>query len=215
MRHFYVGLFVIVTLVVLGFYTLFMADVALFGGRQEVRVQLESAGGLREGDSVLLAGRRTGRVLRLTYDPLAPREQRITAVITLEDGVELREGYSIRVVEATALGGRRVEIEPGEPGSVAIALDTALVGEVAPGLFDSLSGFGEAFSSEGDGLMAKVFDDPAHQVLYGFLLSFQHLQKVPVDIHQSARDALAGVGDLRGLEYVLQIVDLQRRRRDG
>lgn len=156
MRHFYVGLFVIVTLVVLGFYTLFMADVALFGGRQEVRVQFESAGGLREGDSVLLAGRRTGRVLRLTYDPAAPRAQRITAVITLEEGVELREGYSIRIVEATALGGRRIEIEPGEPGSVAVALDSALTGEVAPGLFESLAGFGEAFSGEGDGLMAKV-----------------------------------------------------------
>lgn len=156
MRHFYVGLFVIVTLVVLGWYTLFMADVALFGGRQEVRVQFESAGGLREGDSVLLAGRRTGRVMQLSYDPKAPLEQRITALLTLEEGVELREGYSIRIVESTALGGRRVDVEPGVPGAALVSLATPLRGVVAPGLFDSLAGFGEAFSGEGDGLMAKL-----------------------------------------------------------
>jgi len=149
MRHFYVGLFVIVTLFVLGYYTLFMADVALFGDRQEAKVQFESAGGLREGDSVLLAGRRTGRVMRLTYDANAPLERRITATITLEEGVVLRQGYEILIVEATALGGRQITIEPGDPSALEVSLDSPLTGDVAPGLFEALAGFGDALGGEG------------------------------------------------------------------
>lgn len=158
MRHFYVGLFVIVTLFVLGYYTLFMADVALFGDRQEVKVQFESAGGLREGDSVLLAGRRTGRVMRLTYDANAPLESRITATITLEEDVVLRDDYEILIVESTALGGRQVTIEPGDPASPRISLTAPLTGDVAPGLFDALAGFGDALGGEGGAgeLMAKL-----------------------------------------------------------
>lgn len=149
MRHFYVGLFVIVTLFVLGYYTLFMAGVDLFGNQQEVKVQFESAGGLREGDSVLLAGRRTGRVTRLTYDATAPYESRITATITLEEDVVLRTGYEILIVESTALGGRQVTIEPGDPSGTTIALTAPLTGDVAPGLFDALAGFGDALGGEG------------------------------------------------------------------
>ena len=158
MRHFYVGLFVIVTLFVLGYYTLFMADVALFGNQQEAKVQFESAGGLREGDSVLLAGRRTGRVMRLTYDASAPLESRITATITLEEGVTLRQGYEILIVEATALGGRQVTIEPGDPSAPEVSLAAPLEGDVAPGLFEALAGFGDALGGEGGAgeLMAKL-----------------------------------------------------------
>lgn len=158
MRHFYVGLFVIVTLCVLGFYTLFMADVALFGTQQQVKVQFESAGGLREGDSVLLAGRRTGRVMQITYDANAPYERRITATLTLEEEIVLREDYVIQIVESTALGGRQVKIEPGDPTSPKITLTDPLVGDVAPGLFDALAKFGDVVAGEGGAgdLFAKL-----------------------------------------------------------
>ncbi|MEZ5979765.1 MAG: MlaD family protein [Planctomycetota bacterium] len=148
MRHFYVGLFVILTLFVLGYYTLFMADVALFSSRSEVQVLFPDAGGLREGDSVLLAGRRTGRVLRLVYDPNAPEEQRIVATLSIEEDVRLRKDYSIVIKEATALGGHRVDVEPGTPGSPEIGLDQPLRGTVAPGLFSAFQGLGDALGGD-------------------------------------------------------------------
>lgn len=202
MRHFYVGLFVIVTLFVLGYYTLFMADVALFGDQQEITVKFESAGGLREGDSVLLAGRRTGRVMRLTYDANAPLEERITATMTLESEIVLRDDYAIEIVEATALGGRQVTIEPGTPGATEIALDRPLTGDVAPGMFDALSGFGDALGGEGGAgeLMAKlnrIADDLEGGNAAGNLsTSLENFARASEDVADLSQRLRAGEGTL-------------------
>jgi phospholipid/cholesterol/gamma-HCH transport system substrate-binding protein len=205
MRHFYVGLFVILTLCVLGYYTLFMADVALFGNQQQVKVQFESAGGLREGDSVLLAGRRTGRVMQITYDANAPLERRITATLTLEEEIVLRQDYVIQIVESTALGGRQVTIEPGDPAAPQIALAAPLTGNVAPGLFDALGNFGDALSGEdgvGD-LLAKlnkiVGDLESSDAAGNLSTSLANFEKASADIAELTDGLSQGKGTLGAL----------------
>ena len=71
------------------------------------------ARGLRQGDSVLVAGMRVGRVRTLEFYPNRPRDQRIHVTLKLDQEIPLREDYEILIEDATLLGGRNVTIEPG------------------------------------------------------------------------------------------------------
>ena len=62
-RQLALGAFFVVVLAVLSYYTLFLTDVPWFKDRHELLVHFEQAGGLRQGDIVLVAGIRKGRVM--------------------------------------------------------------------------------------------------------------------------------------------------------
>jgi hypothetical protein len=152
MRQLILGLFVLLTLGLLGYYTLFLADVDLFGSKTELTVEFPEAGDLREGDAVLLAGMRVGRVKSIAYDPEAPLERRIVVTLALDEPPVLREDYVVLITDATVLGGHNVEIEPGDPSFARLDLETvgALRGRVKPSAFEALSSVGDLFdSSEG------------------------------------------------------------------
>ena len=61
-RQFLLGIFFLAALSVLAFYTLFLTDFTLFSQPERETVYFPSAHGLREGDPVLVAGLRVGRV---------------------------------------------------------------------------------------------------------------------------------------------------------
>ncbi len=146
-RQLLLGLFVLTTLAVLGFYTLFLSDVKLFGTPETLVVQFPAAKNLREGDSVLLAGMRIGRVSTLSYDPSAPDDRRITVSLRLDAPVQLREGYSVEIRDATLLGGRHVEIEPGSAGAAPLGAEDrrVLIGRIAADPLASLGEVGDIF----------------------------------------------------------------------
>lgn len=159
-RQLLLGMFLLIALSVLGFYTLFLSDVKLFGDSTRLVVHFPAAKGLREGDSVQLAGMRIGRVRSLTYDPAAADDRRITVTLLLDNQVELRETYSIVIRDATLLGGRVVAIEPGPQGSA--VLDPArfddLVGTIQGDPFAVLEDVGELFQRNGDRI-DSLFED--------------------------------------------------------
>lgn len=138
------GLLTVAALAVLGFYTLFLTDVNLFGKSIQMVVQFPDANGLREGDAVLVAGLRVGRVKTMAFDARAERSKRITVVINLDEEIPLFEDYSIVIEESTLLGGRNVSILPGQSAAPPLELTPgiALVGHVAPNPIDSLSTLG-------------------------------------------------------------------------
>lgn len=120
------GLFFLVAMGMLAFYTLFLTDLDLFGKPTRIEAQFPEAHGLREGDPVMVSGMRLGRVKSIVYDAKAPADRRIHVVMHLTQPLEIREGHAVRIEETTLLGGRNVNIDPGPAG--ASALDLAAVG---------------------------------------------------------------------------------------
>jgi len=137
-KHFFLGLFFIAAVGVLAWYTLFLTEANLFGGRVEMTAFFPRAHGLRKGDPVHVAGVRWGRVAEVVYDQDARPERRIVVTVSLDQAVRLSEGYAIRIEDATLLGGRVLSIEPGRPDSAAVAADAVLEGEVAPNALEAI-----------------------------------------------------------------------------
>ena len=171
------GAFFVVVLAILGYYTLFLTEFSLFDEKHEIVVHFEEAGGLRPGDSVLVAGIRQGRVGTLVYDETADLERRISATLILDDAIVLREGHSIHIEDATLLGGKNVVIDPGPPAATAMPESTVLYGEVRGGALADLGNLVndnrevvnrilanlEAVSDQirtGDGLLGRLTSDP-------------------------------------------------------
>ena len=61
-RQLALGAFFVIVLTLLGVYTLFLTDFSLFKERHSMVVHFPQANGLRQGDTVLVAGIRAGRV---------------------------------------------------------------------------------------------------------------------------------------------------------
>lgn len=138
-RNFLVGLFFLIALLVLGYYTLFLTDASWFKQTYELQVHFENLNGLREGDAVQVAGMRWGRVKDLSFDPEAPtQDKRITVIAELEKPLVLREGFKIEIEDATLLGGRLLAVDPGPASGAAIPSGRALQGSVAPNPLDAL-----------------------------------------------------------------------------
>ncbi len=150
MRHLLLGLFLLVSLSLLGYYTLFMSGSDFFGKTKAMTLVTREADGLRAGDSVQLAGMRVGRVEKLSLDPRAPIDQRISVRLILEEDVQLFEDYTIRIADATVLGGHVVRIEPGNPetGDAIWSAEEPLPAAVQPDVFETLSSIGESFSAD-------------------------------------------------------------------
>lgn len=125
------GTFFLLVLALLSYATLFLTDFRMFRESHAMVVSFREANGLRPGDSVLVAGIRKGRVTQLAYDPTAVIDRRVTASMSLDELVMLREGFTIEIEDATLLGGRQISIDPGPPEGREVPEGTALFGTVA------------------------------------------------------------------------------------
>lgn len=133
-NHFLLGLLFLVALSILGYFTFFHSDFRFFGllgDAQRLTVHFPQGGGLREGDTALVAGVRWGKVTSITYDPTVtdPR-RRITVLISLDEPVILHADHEIVIENATLLGGKNLTIDPGSADEAEIGPDTILYGEV-------------------------------------------------------------------------------------
>ncbi|MFT5152965.1 MAG: phospholipid/cholesterol/gamma-HCH transport system substrate-binding protein, partial [Planctomycetota bacterium] len=137
-RHLTLGLFFVFAAGVLGYFTLFMADVSFFGEKTEMRAYFSETNGLRKGDAVLVAGMRWGKVDSLTFRPDAEFSERIEVTFSLSEPVLLKEDVVIMIEDATLLGGKNLSIEPGSAGSPARATDAMLYGRVAGNVLEEV-----------------------------------------------------------------------------
>jgi phospholipid/cholesterol/gamma-HCH transport system substrate-binding protein len=154
-RQLALGVFFLAVLSLLAYYTLFWTDFKLFGKTYESVVLFPEANGLRQGDTVLVAGVRAGRVLSLAFDSSAVLERRITVVLAFEEQPILHEGAKIEIEDSTLLGGKQVRIEPGPPEAPVLSADAELFGSVARNPLDAI---GELVS--GDGAIGRLATDP-------------------------------------------------------
>lgn len=137
-RQMLLGAFFVIVLGILGYFTLFLTDFSLFKNEHPVVVQFADANGLRQGDAVLVAGLRRGRVKSLVFDDSGPVEQRITATLKMDQRLELRQGFTIVIQDSTLLGGKVVLIDPGPAGAPSVDSDQPLRGGVARNALNAL-----------------------------------------------------------------------------
>ncbi len=116
-RQFILGVFFVVAVSILAFYTLFLTDFSLFGEPIKIEAVFPDANALRDGDPVLVAGKRVGRVKEIIFQPEAGPERDIRVIMFLDQPVEILEGYEIAIEDSTFLGGHDVAIDPGPFGA--------------------------------------------------------------------------------------------------
>jgi phospholipid/cholesterol/gamma-HCH transport system substrate-binding protein len=199
-RSVLLGLFFLITLSVLGYYTLFLTDFTLFKSHPELVVHFTKTNGLREGDAVLVAGMRWGRVKRMVYDPNAPMDRRVTVTASLNDPLVLREGFKIEIEDATLLGGRNLTIDPGPAEASPIDRNLVLFGAVAPNPLDAL---GQLVRDSEKGVTQFIDDisEVAHGVrsgkgTVGKLLTDEAMASDLADSVLSAKQTLSNLASL-------------------
>lgn len=135
------GSFFLAVAAVLGYFTLFMADVKFIGNPVKHSVYFSETNGLRLGSPVLVAGMRWGKVIDMTFSPDADFEERIEVVFQLDDPVEFKEDVAILIKDATLLGGKELSIEPGSATAAAFPADRRLYGRVQGNVVQELESF--------------------------------------------------------------------------
>ncbi len=208
-RSFLLGLFFLGALGVLGYYTLFLTNFTLFQAQPEIVVHFARTNGLREGDAVLVAGMRWGRVKSLSYDPSAPEERRVTVVASLNEPLELRVGAKLAIEDATLLGGRNLTIDPGPAGAAAIPASARLMGVVVANPLNSLGelvkdsradveqivddlAFLSRQAREGKGPVGRLLSD--QQMAEDLAASAQRAASTLANLERISADLVAGRG---------------------
>jgi len=119
-----VGAFLFMVLLALGFFTIVLSRENLFARRYEMDIRFEHVLGLRQGDNVYARGVDVGKVkvMRITPDG-------VHVFVSLNQPVEVREGYRIEILPSSVLGGRYLSIFEGERDRPPLPQDSVLYGE--------------------------------------------------------------------------------------
>jgi len=143
-RQLLLGIFFVVALSILAYYTLFLTGSNWFSDPIVMNVYFPEANNLREGAEVQLLGTKVGRVKELTVDIGAEEKKRVHAVLHLDEKIELMEDATVTIRETSLLGGRHVDINPGKPGGkpLEISEDAPLFGLVYQNPIDSFGDLG-------------------------------------------------------------------------
>lgn len=123
--------------------TLNLTDLS-FGDQRRLDVYFPSGIDLQQGDPVMILGTRVGKVEAVTIEPDAATAptHRVRVSMSLTTDVALTENASFEIQDATLLGGKKVEIDPGFDGG-ALDEDKPLRGQ---SVGNPLASVGETFS---------------------------------------------------------------------
>lgn len=203
-RQLLLGIFFIVALSILAFYTLFLTDMHVFSKPVLMTVYFEDANNLREGDPVQLLGARIGRVKGVTPNAAFERKKRIHVVLSLDREVELIEDATLSIRETSLLGGRHVFIDPGTFGGRALQPDEAgaYYGTVYKNPISMLGDIGTLFNENRESItqafvnIRKITDDIAQgKGLVGRLIADDKLGEDGKQIVADTRSVMADVKD--------------------
>ena len=128
-----VGIFVVLGILALGYLSIKLGRVSLFGGRgYVVTVDFPSIGGLKAGSSVEIAGVNVGQVESIG---LADYQARVT--LRVQSGIKLQEDAIASIKTKGLIGEKYIRISPG--GSEKIIPPNGKIREVeAPVDFEEL-----------------------------------------------------------------------------
>ena len=81
--------------------------------RPELQVLFRDVSGLRVGDQTYVLGHHQGQVKEILYQPGTAPEDRIRVTLQLENELQLNTDMQITIMDASLLGSKRVEVDPG------------------------------------------------------------------------------------------------------
>lgn len=105
-----VGLFMIVVIALLGYFTIVISGIDVLTGRNRVNAQIafDEVGGLKNRDSVMYRGTKVG-----TVESVAVTPSNLVVKIEIDGGVVIREKYRVAVCNLSMLGGNYLLLEEG------------------------------------------------------------------------------------------------------
>ncbi len=117
-----VGAFVVMILLGLGYFTIILSKETWFSEKTEMNVTFGNVMGLRDGDSVVVRGMPIGKVktLELTQSEGCAG---VCVTLMLDKPVIIHEGYEIKIISTSILGGRQLQIHEGAADAPVIDLD--------------------------------------------------------------------------------------------
>ena len=109
--EFITGVFMLVVLALLAYFTIIISGVDLIRGRERVRVAIafDGVGGLKNHDNVMYRGTKVG-----TVEDVELTETNLIAGVEIDKSVILRTGYRATVQSMSLLGGNHLVLEEGE-----------------------------------------------------------------------------------------------------
>ena len=121
-----VGVFVILGILALGWLSIRLGKVELWGGGiYVVTADFPSAGGLKTGSSIEIAGVQVGRVTAIRLDNYQAR-----IVMAIDNGVKLTEDSIASIKTKGLIGEKFIQLSPG--GSEKIIKPNGKITEVEP-----------------------------------------------------------------------------------
>lgn len=120
-----VGLFMIVVIALLGYFTIVISGIDVLTGRNRVNAQIafDEVGGLKNRDSVMYRGTKVG-----TVESVAVTPSNLVVKIEIDGGVVIREKYRVAVCNLSMLGGNYLLLEEGTGSELDLG-NTVLRGE--------------------------------------------------------------------------------------
>jgi phospholipid/cholesterol/gamma-HCH transport system substrate-binding protein len=111
-----VGIFVVVGLLCLGYMTLKLGKVSLFGDESySLYARFSSVSGLRVGNSVDMIGLEIGRVAGFTMDQ---KDLVVLAELKIRQGVKVYDDAIASIKTAGLIGDKYVQLDPGGGGDL-------------------------------------------------------------------------------------------------
>jgi phospholipid/cholesterol/gamma-HCH transport system substrate-binding protein len=109
-----VGIFVVIGLICVGYMTVKLGKVSLFGNDTDpVSARFASAAGVRAGSAVEVYGIEVGKVERLAIDP---KRQMALVEMKISTGIKVFDDATATIKTSGLIGDKYIKIEPGGAG---------------------------------------------------------------------------------------------------
>ncbi|MFH0844461.1 MAG: outer membrane lipid asymmetry maintenance protein MlaD [Pseudomonadota bacterium] len=121
-----VGLFIIIGIVCLGYLSIKLGKMEVFGGEKyEIDALFSNIGGLHVGGSVMIAGVEVGRIKEIALEDYQAR-----VAMKISEGVKIQEDAIAAIKTKGLIGEKYIEISPG--GSDKIISPAGRIRETLP-----------------------------------------------------------------------------------
>ncbi len=122
-REIIVGAFMVMVFLGIAYFTIILSRETWFTRKQHMDVLFKNVMGLREGNNVEVRGMPVGKI-----DSLALDGDWVRVHLVLDNRLEMKTDYEIRIVAASILGGRYLAIHEGSESSPTIPMSSRFVG---------------------------------------------------------------------------------------
>ncbi len=181
-----VGIFIVAGVLATLIALFMLTDPSMFRGRYSVMAVVENAGGLRRSDPVQMRGVNIGRVMSFVMVP-----EGVSIELEIEGEYEIPGDSQVRLVGIGLLGGRTVEILPGNSPAMAEGGDV-LEGTVTSDVFGIVSDIGD----EATDVIQRVADLLTEPTVASFQASAQELESLLTDLAAIGREQRSELAQL-------------------